>query len=128
MSVNKKAISTDKAPNALGPYNQAILSGDTLYTCGQIGFDPATNDFVSGGVAEQTKRALQNLAAVLQAADMTMDNIVKTTVFLKSMDDFQSMNDVYKTFFENTPPARSAIEAARLPKDALVEIEAIACR
>jgi len=124
----KRTIHTDGAPGALGPYSQAVAAGNMLFSCGQIGLDPATGEFVPGGVAEQTRRALLNLAAVLEAAGMSMENVVKTTVFLKSMDDFQTVNGVYAEFFTDDPPARSAVEVARLPKDALVEIEVIASR
>lgn len=123
----KKTISTPHAPAAIGPYSQGV-DGGIVITSGQLPIDPVTGAFAEGGVAGQTKQSLENVKAVLEAAGLTMENIVKTTVFLKDMNDFSAMNEVYATFFPQNPPARSAVEVARLPKDALVEIEAIAVR
>lgn len=123
-----KHISTDAAPAAIGPYSQAVSlpASHLVFTSGQLPIDPATSAFVPGGIAEQTTQALKNLQAVLHASDSSLGHIVKTTVFLKDMNDFAAMNAVYATFFPNDPPARSTVEVARLPKDALVEVEAIA--
>jgi len=123
-----KHISTDAAPAAIGPYSQAVSlpTSHLVFTSGQLPIDPATSAFVPGGIAEQTTQALKNLQAVLHASDSSLGHIVKTTVFLKDMNDFAAMNTVYATFFTNDPPARSTVEVARLPKDALVEVEAIA--
>ncbi|HKP54477.1 MAG TPA: RidA family protein [Chloroflexia bacterium] len=123
----KERIYTDHAPAAIGPYSQGIRFGNVVYTAGQVGLDPATGTLVEGGIAEQTRRALDNLAAVLQAAGTNFAAVLKTTVFLADMGDFAAMNDVYGSYFSNThPPARSTVQVARLPKDALVEIECIA--
>ena len=125
----KTVISTKEAPAAIGPYSQAIRSGDTLFASGQIGLDPATGQLVSGGVAEQTKRVFENIKAVLAKAGLDLTHVVKTTVFLKSMGDFAAMNEVYATYLAPEgviPPARSTVAVAGLPKDALVEIEVIA--
>lgn len=124
----KKAISTDKAPKAMGPYSQGIVAdcGKLVFTAGQTGVEPKTGDFVPGGIQEQTRQAFQNIKAVLEAAGAGLHDVVKTTVFLKDMNDFAAMNEVYATFFSVVPPARSTVQAARLPKDALVEIETIA--
>lgn len=125
----KKSIHTSSAPAAIGPYSQAILASSPagiVFASGQLPVDPATGAFVPGGVAEQTAQALKNASAVLAAAGSSLAQAVKTTVFLKDMNDFAAMNEIYATFFPDTPPARSTIEVARLPKDALVEIEVIA--
>ena len=122
----KKIISTAKAPAAIGPYSQAIDCGAFVVTSGQVPFDPATGEFVPGSIAEQTRQSLTNVKAILEAAGLTMDHVVKTTVFLQDMGDFAAMNAVYAEFFtEGNYPARSAVEVAKLPKGALVEIEAI---
>jgi len=128
-----KAIATTEAPTAIGPYSQAVSTVGTppqasglLFTSGQLPIDPATGAFVPGAVADQTEQALKNLQAVVEAGGGTLSSVVKTTVFLKDMNDFATMNAVYARFFPNQPPARSTVEVARLPKDALVEIEAIA--
>lgn len=126
----KNIIATDKAPAAIGPYSQGVsaqLRSITI-TSGQLPIDPATGSFAEGGIAGQTRQSLLNVQAVLAAAGLTLENVIKTTVFLKDMNDFAAMNEVYATFFPGDPPARSAVEVARLPKDALVEIEAIAAR
>ena len=122
----KTVISTTNAPAALGPYSQGISACNLTITSGQVPIDPATGAVVEGGIAEQTRQSLTNVQAVLAAAGLTMENVIKTTVFLKNMNDFAAMNEVYATFFPGNPPARSAVEVARLPKDVLVEIEAIA--
>ena len=119
-------ISTDRAPRAIGPYSQAVRAGDLVFASGQIPIDPTTGEFVAGGIAEQTEQVLHNLRAVFEAAGLTMNHIVKTTVFLADMDDFTAMNEVYGRFFGVEPPARATVQAARLPRDARVEIEAIA--
>ena len=124
----KKVIATSAAPAAIGPYSQGIDGGSVVFTSGQLALDPATGAFVEGGVAEQTRQSLTNVKAILEQAGLSLENVVKTTVFLKDMNDFAAMNEVYATFFPSNPPARSAVEVARLPKDALVEIETIAVR
>src|SRR5271167_1120643 len=128
---HKEAISTSSAPAAIGPYSQAVRVGDTVFTSGQIALDPATGSLVTGGIREQTTRVLDNLTAVLSEAGLSMARVVKTTVFLKDMADFAAMNEIYARYFAPegvVPPARSTVEVARLPKDALVEIEVIAKR
>ena len=125
----KTAISTKEAPAAIGPYSQAVRSGDTLFCSGQIGLDPATGQLVPGGVAEQTKRVFENIKAVLAKAGIDLVHVVKTTVYLKSMSDFAAMNEVYAKYLAPegvVAPARSTVAVAGLPKDALVEIEVIA--
>jgi 2-iminobutanoate/2-iminopropanoate deaminase len=122
----KAIISTDGAPRAIGPYSQAIRAGELVFASGQIPIDPVTGEFVPGGIAEQTEQVLRNLTAVFEAAGVTMTQVVKTTVFLLDMDDFTAMNEVYGRFFGSEPPARATVQAARLPRDARVEIEAIA--
>ena len=124
--MRREPVKTNNAPAALGPYSQAIKVGEFVYTSGQIAIDPATGEFIGGGIAEQTERVLKNVAAVLEAAGSSLDQVVKTLVFLADMDDFSAMNEVYARFFSATPPARSTVQAARLPKDARIEIEAIA--
>jgi 2-iminobutanoate/2-iminopropanoate deaminase len=122
----KKIISTDKAPGAIGPYSQAIKAGGMLFCSGQIPIDPATGEFVSGGIAEQTEQVFKNLIAVLEAGGSSLDGVVKTTVFLADMGDFAAMNDVYAKYFDSNKPARATVQAARLPRDAKVEIDCIA--
>ncbi|GAB4457609.1 MAG: RidA family protein [Anaerolineales bacterium] len=122
----KKIVSTEKAPKAIGPYSQAIRTESLVFTAGQIGLNPATMELVEGGVEAQTRQALTNLKHVLEAADSGLNFVVKTTVFLQSMDDFAAMNAVYAEFFPENPPARSTVAVAALPKDALVEIECVA--
>ena len=122
----RERIQTDNAPAAIGPYSQAIRAGEFVFVSGQIAIDPATGQFVNGTVAEQTERVLKNLAAVLKAAGSGLDKIVKTTVFLADMKDFAEMNEIYATFFTDAPPARATVAAAGLPRDAKVEIEAVA--
>ncbi len=122
----KKIISTDKAPAAIGPYSQAIQSGNFLYTSGQIALDPSSSEVVTGGIQAQAKQVLENLKAVLAAGGASLDKVVKTTCFLNDMKDFVPFNEVYQTYFSENPPARSCVAVERLPKDVLVEIEAIA--
>jgi 2-iminobutanoate/2-iminopropanoate deaminase len=124
-----EAISTKSAPAAIGPYSQAIRIGNFLYTSGQVALDPGSGALVSGGIAEQTARVIENLKAVLSAAGASLAQVIKTTVFLKNMGDFAAMNEIYGRYFAGNgavAPARSTVEVARLPKDALVEIEVIA--
>jgi 2-iminobutanoate/2-iminopropanoate deaminase len=129
MSQSKTAVSTNEAPAAIGPYSQAVRVGDMLFTSGQIPIDPASGNLVPGGITEQTTRVLENLKAVLGAAGIDMVHVVKTTVFLKDMKDFAAMNAVYAHYFAPAgivAPARSTVQVAALPKDALVEIDCIA--
>ncbi len=123
-----KAISTSKAPGAIGPYSQAIKVGNLVYTSGQLPIDPATGTFPEGGIKEQTRQSLSNVQAILQEAGLDMKNVVKTTVFLADMGDFADMNSVYAEFFTPPYPARSAVAVKTLPKQALVEIEVVAAR
>lgn len=125
---SKRAVQSDGAPKALGPYSQAIVANGMVYCAGQIPLDPASGNLVEGGIAEQTHQVLKNLRAVLKAAGSDLDRAVKTTVFLKSMDSFAAMNEVYgrPEYFGANPPARSTVEVARLPRDVLVEIEIVA--
>lgn len=124
--MNRTVIATDDAPAAVGPYSQAIRVGQFVFTAGQAAIDPAIGGLIDGDVAAQTEQVMRNLQAILVAASSDMEHIVKTTVFLKNMDHFAAMNEVYGSYFPQNPPARSTIEAARLPLGALVEIEAIA--
>ena len=122
----RERIQTDNAPAAIGPYSQAIKAGGFVFVSGQIPIDPQTGQFVPGGIAEQTERVLKNLAAVLEAAGSSLERVVKTTVFLADMKEFPGMNEVYATFFSGPPPARATVAVAGLPRDARVEIEAVA--
>jgi len=122
----KQIIQTAAAPQAIGPYSQAIKANGLVFASGQIPIDPATGEFVAGGIAEQTEQVLKNLTAVLEAAGSSLVSVIKTTVFLADMQEFSAMNEVYARFFKDEPPARATVEAARLPRDARVEIEAIA--
>lgn len=122
----KDRIQTDRAPQAIGPYSQAIKANGFVFLSGQIALDPATMRIVEGGVREQTERVLRNLAAVLEAAGSNLDRVVKTTVFLADMNEFAAMNEVYGGFFGDVPPARSTVEVRRLPRDVRVEIDVIA--
>jgi 2-iminobutanoate/2-iminopropanoate deaminase len=121
----KEIISTENAPSAIGPYSQAVKTGNMVFVSGQIPIDPATGNFVSDDVAAQTEQVLRNLSAVLEAAGSSLNNVVKTTVFLADMNDFAVMNEVYAKYFSENKPARATVQAARLPRDARVEIEAI---
>jgi len=124
--MSKQIISTDKAPQAIGPYSAAVRAGNFIYTAGQIGIDPASGQVVSGGIEAETRQALTNLKHILEAAGASLDNVVKTTVFLRDINDFAAMNAVYAEFFTANYPARSAVQAAALPKGVAVEIEAVA--
>ncbi len=124
---DRKVITTPNAPEAIGPYSQAIRAGKTVYLAGQIAIDPKTKQLIAGGsIEDQTKLVLENLKAVLAADGLTMDHVVSTTVFMKDLNEFGKMNDVYATYFKATPPARATVEVARLPRDVKVEIAAIA--
>lgn len=122
----RQVISTTDGPKAIGPYSQAVKANGLVFLSGQISLDPATQQLVAGDVAAQTERVLQNITAILRAAGASLAQVVKTTVFLKSMNDFAAMNEVYGRYFTAEPPARSTVEVARLPKDVLVEIDVIA--
>jgi 2-iminobutanoate/2-iminopropanoate deaminase len=122
----RDVISTEHAPTAIGPYSQAIRAGGFLFTSGQVAIDPATQQVIAGDIAAQTERVLKNLAAILRASGSSLEQVVRCTVFLKNMGDFAAMNEVYGRHFTKMPPARSTVEVARLPKDVLVEIDAIA--
>ncbi|MBQ9092760.1 MAG: RidA family protein [Prevotella sp.] len=123
-----KALHTDKAPAAIGPYSQAIEVNGMVFASGQIPLDPATGNIVEGGIKEQTQQALTNAKAIMEAAGLTLANVVKTTVFMADMNDFAAMNEVYATFFSEPYPARSAVAVKALPKGVLVEVECIAAR
>jgi 2-iminobutanoate/2-iminopropanoate deaminase len=124
----KKVIATNQAPKAIGPYSQAILVDGTLYLAGQIALDPSSGKLVEGGIEVQTHRVMQNLNAVLDAAGYQFDDVVQTQVFLSNLNHYKAMNSVYATYFEERPPARAVVEAARIPRDALVEIMMVAQR
>ncbi|MBT3662485.1 MAG: RidA family protein [Candidatus Marinimicrobia bacterium] len=123
-----KVIATDQAPKAIGPYSQAILVDGTLYLAGQIALDPSSGKLVEGGIEVQTRRVMQNLNAVLDAAGYQFDDVVQTQVFLSNLNHYKAMNSVYATYFNERPPARAVVEAARIPRDALVEIMMVAQR
>jgi len=122
----KQIIQTDRAPQAIGPYSQAVKARGFVYASGQIPIDPATGQFVAGGIREQTEQVLKNVEAVLEASGSSLDKVVKTTVFLADMEEFAAMNEVYARFFSREPPARATVQAAGLPRNAKVEIEVIA--
>jgi 2-iminobutanoate/2-iminopropanoate deaminase len=124
--MKRDIVHTDKAPKAIGPYSQAIRTDSMIYAAGQTGIDPATGDLIAGGVEEQTRQVLTNLQNVIEAAGSSFKNVVKTTVFLRDMNDFAKMNAIYAEYFGENPPARSTIAVAGLPKGGLVEIEAVA--
>ena len=126
MTAQRDPVATAQAPKAIGPYSQAIRANGLVFVSGQGGVDPATQQLVAGGVKEQTERVMKNLDAILRAAGSGLDKVVRCGVFLKDMNDFAAMNEVYARYFTGTPPARATVEAARLPKDLLVEIDAIA--
>ena len=122
----REVIATDHAPKAIGPYSQAIKAQGLIFTSGQIPIDPATSQIIAGDVSAQTERVLKNLAAVLHASGSSLEKVLRCSVFLKNMEDFAAMNEVYGRYFKQEPPARSTVEVARLPKDVLVEIDVIA--
>ena len=122
----REVIATDHAPKAIGPYSQAIRAQGLIFTSGQVAIDPATQQVIAGDVSAQTDRVLTNLAAILHASGSTLEKVLRCTVFLKNMEDFAAMNEVYGRYFKQEPPARSTVEVARLPKDVLVEIDVIA--
>ncbi|MBP2641395.1 MAG: ridA [Firmicutes bacterium] len=122
----KTVVNTDKAPAAIGPYSQAIKAGGFLFVSGQLPVDPISGNIVDGGVGAQTKQSLANMKSILACQNVSMENVVKTTVFLANMNDFQTVNGIYAEYFSKEAPARSCVQVAKLPKDALVEIEAIA--
>lgn len=126
--MEREIVATDKAPAAAGPYSQAVVVGQFVFTAGQIAIDPQTGQLIRGSIVEETRQVLRNLATVLEAADSSLDKVVKTTIFLSDMADFQNVNRVYGEFFPAAPPARSTIEVSRLPLGALIEIEAIAVK
>jgi 2-iminobutanoate/2-iminopropanoate deaminase len=122
----KETISTENGPRAIGPYSQAVVHGGLAYVSGQIPIDPANNKVIEGGISAQTERVLENIKAILEACGASLDSVLKTTVFLKDMGDFAPMNQTYERYFAKNPPARSTIQAARLPRDVSVEIDVIA--
>lgn len=122
----KDIVLTDRGPKPIGPYSQAIKAGGFLFASGQVALDPGTNEFLGGDISKQTERVLENVKGILEAAGCHLNKVVKTTVYLKNISDFAAMNEVYAKYFTQAPPARSTVEVARLPKDALVEIEVIA--
>ena len=122
----RSVISTPDAPKAIGPYSQAIKANGFVFVSGQVAIDPSTQQILAGDVAAQTERVMKNLSAILKAAGASLENVVRSTVFLKNMGDFTAMNEIYGKHFTSTPPARSTVEVARLPKDVLVEIDVIA--
>jgi 2-iminobutanoate/2-iminopropanoate deaminase len=124
--MSKKIISTNDAPAAIGPYSQAVTYGDLIFCSGQIALHPQSMEIMSNAASEQTRQAIDNMAAVLKAAGSDLEKVIKTTIYLTNMNDFATVNEVYATYFDNNPPARATIEVSRLPKDALVEIECIA--
>ncbi|MFZ1730969.1 MAG: RidA family protein [Bacteroidota bacterium] len=128
MSHHREVVQTDKAPKAIGPYSQANIAGNMIFVSGQLGLDEVTGNFVDGGIREQTDKALKNMTAILEAAGASMGDVTACTVFLKDMNDFAAMNEVYAQYFVANPPSRAAIEVARLPKDGIVEISCIAVK
>jgi 2-iminobutanoate/2-iminopropanoate deaminase len=122
----RQAVSTPSAPAAIGPYSQAVRAGSLLFVSGQIPIDPSSGTLIEGTIAEQTHRVLRNIGAILEAAGASLDRVVRTTVYLADMDDFAAMNEVYGSYFSTPAPARATVQAARLPKDARVEIDVIA--
>jgi len=128
MGPGREIVFSKDAPAAIGPYSQAIKAGNLVFLSGQVALDPASGKLVSGGIEEQTRQVLENLKAVLKASDLSVENVVSTTVFIKDINDFAKMNAVYGSYFKDKPPARATVEVARLPRDALVEISAIASK
>jgi 2-iminobutanoate/2-iminopropanoate deaminase len=124
--VKKRVVQTDRAPKAIGPYSQAIQAGDFLFLSGQIPLDPRTGELVKGDVGQQTKQVLENIKGVLESQKLGMEDVVKVTIFLKNIANFNQVNEIYSTYFPTSPPARSTVEVARLPRDVEIEIEVIA--
>ena len=124
--MDKRVIQTEKAPKAIGPYSQAIQAGNLLFLSGQIPIDPATGEVVKGGIQQQTRQVLENIKGLLESQGLGMKDVVKVTIFLKDMENFKPLNELYATYFPSSPPARSTVEVARLPKNVDVEIEVIA--
>lgn len=124
--MKKKVIQTEKAPKAIGPYSQAIQAGNFLFLSGQIPLDPKTGEFIKGDIRRQTQQVLENIKGVLESQELGMDSVVKVTIFLKDIGNFNEVNEVYATYFRSSPPARSTVGVAKLPKDADIEIEAVA--
>jgi 2-iminobutanoate/2-iminopropanoate deaminase len=122
----KSAVSTAKAPAAIGPYSQAIKAGNLVFVSGQLPINPATGQLLTGAIEEQTEQVIRNIQAILEAAGASLENVVKTTLFIRDMNDFAKINEAYAKFFKTCPPARATVQVARLPKDAGIEIEAIA--
>ena len=122
----RSVVATEKAPKAIGPYSQAVIAGNLVFASGQLGIDPATNAFVSGGIKEQTEQVLKNLKAVLTEAGSSLERVASCTVYLKDMNDFAAMNEIYAKYFPTKPPSRATVQVAKLPKDGLVEISCIA--
>ncbi len=125
-SAGKRVVRTEQAPAAIGPYSQAVIANGLIFAAGQVALDPRTGQLVPGDVRIQTKRVMENINAVLAAAGSTMDRVVKTTVFLRDLNDFGPMNEIYGEYFQENPPARSTVQVAKLPRDAVVEIEVVA--
>lgn len=126
--VDREVISTPNAPAAIAPYSQGVRVGNTLYVSGQIGVDPTTREFVPGGIAEQTHQVVKNIQAVLEAAGFSLEDVVQSQVFLSDLNNYAAMNEVYGSYFKTAPPARAALQVARLPKDALIEIIVVAVK
>jgi len=124
--MEKKVVFTEKAPKPIGPYSQAIIAGNLIFTAGQIPIDPATNQVVQGNIKEQTRRVLENLRAILESVGATFDDVVKVTIYMKDLNEFSAMNEVYSEYFKNSPPARTTVEVSRLPRDVRIEIDLIA--
>jgi len=124
--MKKKVVQTEKAPKAIGPYSQAIQAGDFLFLSGQVPLDPKTGELVKGDIGQQAKQVLENIKGVLESQKLGMEDVVKATIFLKNIENFNQVNEVYSSYFPTSPPARSTVEVARLPRDAEIEIEAIA--
>jgi len=126
--VEKKVVYTEKAPKPIGPYSQAIIAGDFIFTAGQIPIDPKTNQVVQGDIKEQTRQVFENLRAILEEAGATFDDVVKVTVYMKDLSEFPAMNEVYSEYFKSSPPARTTVEVSRLPRDVKIEIDLIAVK
>ncbi|CUS76447.1 endoribonuclease L-PSP [Candidatus Kryptonium thompsonii] len=126
--VEKKVVYTEKAPKPIGPYSQAIIAGDFIFTAGQIPIDPKTNQVVQGDIKEQTRQVFENLKAILEEAGATFDDVVKVTVYMKDLSEFPAMNEVYSEYFKSSPPARTTVEVSRLPRDVKIEIDLIAVK